>query len=101
MQPALLFGRVESGQGNSIAHLPGFQGETFRLFLRRQFARCDIQQNCRHTRIPEVRGDLRPHRSRSQNRSFSILIKFVWYERPSSVTLRFSQTPLNWPSKGL
>ena len=42
----------------------------FGLFFRRQFARRNIEQERRHAGIREVRGNLRPHRSRAQNRSF-------------------------------
>jgi hypothetical protein len=48
-----------------------------------------------------VRGDLRPHRSRSQNRSFFNSHKVVWCDRHFAAPLGSLKTPLNWPSKGL
>ena len=47
-----------------------FERQSFGLFFRGQLARRDIEQERRHTRISEVRGNLRPHSSGSQHCRF-------------------------------
>ena len=55
---------ADSGLSNTITHRLRFQGQSLRFFLCGQFAWRDIQQDGGHTGVGQVRGNLRPHRSR-------------------------------------